>query len=145
MRNINLLIDGKWVTILTQDYLTPMVTKVVDKTLSTGMCNFCVKLSSDNDWHVGTSLLVGYYASFDFTSRKLSLQPLTGAKKSQVQTGSTPDLVLGTSVWKVVLLSIANFITITVLVLLCLAVYFNTNILSDEDSTENSEEPEEVP
>ena len=53
--------------------------------------------------------------------------------------------MLGTSVWKVVLLSIANFITITVLVLLCLAVYFNTNILSDEDSTENTEEPEEVP
>ena len=56
--------------------------------------------------------------------------------------GSSPEIVLGMSVWKVVVLSIANFITITVLVLLCLAVYFNTNILSDEDQNANTEDTE---
>ena len=62
MRNINLLMDGKWVQIMTQDYLTPMLTKINNVKYQTGMCSLCVKLSSDDDWHVGTSALIGYYA-----------------------------------------------------------------------------------
>lgn len=47
---------------MTQDYLTPMLTKINNVKYPTGMCSLCIKLSSDNDWHVGTSALIGYYA-----------------------------------------------------------------------------------
>ena len=69
LRNINLLINDKWVAIQATDYLIAMRTEVNTVKMPTGMCSLCLKLSSDNDWHVGTAALIGYYAEFDFTNR----------------------------------------------------------------------------
>ncbi len=48
----------------------------------TGMCTLCLKQSADADWHVGTSLLMDYYAEFDYEAKALSLTGLLlGDKK----------------------------------------------------------------
>mmetsp|Transcript_10786 Transcript_10786/g.14512 ORF Transcript_10786/g.14512 Transcript_10786/m.14512 type:complete len:166 (+) Transcript_10786:1348-1845(+) len=103
-----------------------------------------MELSWDDDWHVGTSALIGYYASFDYTTRELSLSPLTGGSKQTLKTGSKPDIVLGNDLFTILLLSIANAFVLTVLVLLCLAVYFNTNVLADDDQNSETNAAEEA-
>ena len=45
----------------------------------------------------------------------------------------------------ILILSIGNILAVATLVLLCLAVYFNTNILSDEEKNENKEAEPDVP
>ena len=144
MRNINLLINGQWVSIATADYLTPVRTlQGQNKEMRpTGYCSMCLKLSPDNDWRVGTSLLVGYYSSFDFTNRQLSLHALKNSGKGQIVAGGQPSIVLGNSWWKITILALLNAFTIAVLVLLCLAVYFETNVLGDDTKEKKEAEPE---
>jgi len=133
MKSISLLFKDKWVEISQADYLVPLRTGNEGKEVSTGMCKLCIKLSADDDWHVGTSALIGYYSEFNSEARTLSLQPMQGTSKLAVKTGSTPGVTLGDSFWTILFLSIANVAVLTILVLLCLAVYFNTNVLIDDD------------
>ena len=105
-----------------------------------------MKLSWDADWHVGTSALLGYYSSFDFTNRQLKLHPLTGGAKQQIEMkGSKPDIKLGDDTLTIVILSLSNAFVVTLLVLLCLAVYFNKNVFSPEDDQDASAAVEPAP
>lgn len=99
------------------------------------MCKLCIKLSSDDDWHVGSSALISYYAEFDLEQRTLRLEPQVGSNKPDVTSGSKPDIVLGDSIWTILILSLANVFVITAFVLLCLAVYFDTNVVFDDDTS----------
>ena len=86
MKQIRLLLGDKWVTIQPTDYLNPAYTTFGTATdVSTGACRVCIKQSWDNFWHVGTSMLVGYYAEFDFTNKQLGLQPLAAGTKISVE------------------------------------------------------------
>ena len=84
MKTISLLFNDKWVEILPTDYLVPLRTGSNGNEVSTGMCKLCIELSSDSDWHVGSTALMNYYAEFDANLRTLSLQPLAGSVKSSL-------------------------------------------------------------
>ncbi len=95
MYALSLHMGGKWVEIATQDYLIPIYTEVNSVQRSTGMCKLCIKQSEDLYWHVGTSLLRGYYAEFIMSDRKLVLTPLASDKKLSLIEESAPSRYLG--------------------------------------------------
>ena len=128
MKQIRLLLGDKWVEIQPTDYLNPAYVDFGANTgTSTGACRVCIKQSWDNFWHVGTSLLVGYYAEFDFTNKQLGLQPLAAGTKISVETGTAPNRSIGISWFKVIFLAFCNIATIYTLVILFLAVYTSNN------------------
>lgn len=55
-----------------------------------------------------------------------------------MKSGTTPDLVLGDDWVTITLLILSNAVVITMLVLLCLAVYFNTNVIIPDEPQDNS-------
>ena len=140
LKTVSLLFSDKWVEILPTDYLVPLRTGINGVEVSTGMCKLCIELSSDNDWHAGTSLLMNYYSEFDFEARTLSLQPLSGTVKPSLQSGSTPSVVLGDSIFKILILSLANIGVLTVFVLLILASIFKKNIFIPDDGGDDNEQ-----
>ena len=128
MKQVRLLLGDKWVEIQPTDYLNPARVNFGASTgLNTGACRVCIKQSWDNFWHVGTSLLVGYYADFDFTNRQLGLQPLASGAKVSVEIGSAPARNIGASWWKITFLIFCNGAVIYTLVVLFLAVYTDNN------------------
>ena len=128
MKQIRLLLGDKWVEIQPTDYLNPGYVNIGTVTgASTGACRVCIKQSEDNFWHVGTSLLVGYYAEFDFNSRTLGLQPLASGTKISIEKGFAPARDIGASWWKITFLIFCNLAVIYTLVVLFLAVYTSNN------------------
>lgn len=79
-------------------------------------------------------MLISYYAEFDLERRTLRLEPQVGSNKPELTYGWKPDIVLGDSIWTILFLSLANVFVITAFVLLCLAVYFDTNVVFDDDT-----------
>jgi len=79
METIKLLIGGFWVEIAAYDYINAV--RIDGTRRSSGFCRVCLKESWDDDWHVGTSMMVGYYAEFDFSTATISFSPLASASK----------------------------------------------------------------
>ena len=130
MQNIQLLINGMWVEIAQTDYLNVITTTYNSETRSTGACRLCLKESWDKKWHVGTSALVGYLTEFDFTTREISMVPLSSGTKLEVVAGTTPERVLGLSIFTVIVLTSAIVGVIAAFVLLVMAVYCDFNIIT---------------
>ena len=126
MESIKLLISDYWVEIAPIDYVNPMF---IDGTSqSSGFCRVCVKESWDSYWHIGTSMLTGYYAAFDFDTAEIGFTPLGSSSKLELtQDTSRPTRRMGISYWKISVLSIIQFSIISLIVMLILRVYFDIN------------------
>ena len=119
MEEIKLLMNDKWAMIQAKHYLIPIMTTFNAASRQTGMCMLCVTQSSDNDWHVGTSLLMDYYAEFDFENKALSLTALAAGTKTQVPDGTTPATQLGIDTVRVATLSGGLFVVTSLFIALC--------------------------
>lgn len=83
METIKLLISDYWVEIAAYDYINAV--RIEGTSRSSGFCRVCLKESWDDDWHVGTSMLVGYYTEFDFSESTISFSPMTSASKLDLE------------------------------------------------------------
>lgn len=55
-----------------------------------------------------------------------------------VVSGTTPSLILGDNWITITILAVGNAVVIAALILLCLAVYFNTNVIVPDKPKEDS-------
>ena len=79
---------------------------------------------------MGTSALIGYLTEFDFANKQVSMVPLDSGTKLEVVSGTTPDRVLGLSIFTVIVLSSAIVFVMTAFTLLVMAVYCDFNIIT---------------
>ena len=97
---------------------------------SSGFCRVCVKESWDTNWHVGTSMLTGYYAGFDLNAATIAFTPLVSSSKSSlVYADGTPSRRrLGTDSTTVAWLAAAQAVVVLTSILLCMAAYCDVNL-----------------
>lgn len=140
MQEVKLLMNDKWAMIQAKHYLTPIRTSFNSVARQTGMCSLCVKQSSDDDWHVGTTLLMDYYAEFDFENKALSLTALNSGTKPQVPDGTTPATQLGTSTVRVATLSGGIVLVTSAFIALCfISALLKMRAASSGQATKNKE------
>ena len=103
---MGLLVNDYWLELLKNDYITEMWVDYNSGKRQTGLCNVCIKESWDAKWHAGSSLLLGYYTGFDYTTKQLTVVPNAASAKSTIEQGAKPSRILGNNPVTITLLSL---------------------------------------